>query len=1388
MNSRLNDLEPLLLGLDGVLDGVVLRRTPPGRLAEDGPGRPLDGGGSGPTTAGTAPALTVAYPVAAHDADLGELRERIAEALAGHAAGAVATVPVRRVPRTGDGEPDLAALTRIPVPAAEALDAFAARWGVRAEPVPVGEEAPRVVLADDDAPARATGTDAAPDTPDGADGADGAARPSLAEGPPLERLAGDPETVTQAIVSAAERFPHLGVRAVTRDGDIFVGYPELLRRGRRILGGMREHGMRPGSPAILLVPGLTDYFPAVWACVLGGVTCVTVTAPSSFDDRHPVLDKLMHAWRALGRPPIITDDASADGVAGLAALYGEPELNWLSVAELEISPESDDVHPARPSDVAIMALSSGSTGASKVIPVTHRAIVENALSARQVDLVRPGETSFNWLPFDHVAPLVMYLLRDVVLGCDGVHAPTGHIAEQPLRWLDVLSRYGVHHTWSANFAYRLVADALRDLRRDGGDPTGRWDLSSVRTMLNAGEQCLPAVMRDFLAQVAPLGIDERAVVHMWGMAETATGATCKFFAEPASVLRVAKSSLNGTLRLAGPGDAAADCLEFMSMGPAAPGADLRVADDEGRVLPEGVIGRFQVRSARVTPGYLDDPAANAEAFTADGWFDTGDLAFMLDGEVVISGRAKELIVINGEKYYCHEIEDLVGGLDGVASGLVAACGVPDPATGSEVLAVFFVPRPAPGEEAAGPGGRPSAAVVETVERVHRAVAERIRLTAAHALPITEAEFPRTTSGKIQRAALVRRMESGDFDEPIRAIAAARGTAATVPDCLSRPVWRAAEPRPVAAPVADGVTVVFADDLGLAAALEPPGPVVVVRPGPHFSTLDDGGYTIDPASAVDWYALRDALRLRRTPPATLLYLWSYLPAPDPAGPRERVEEALRRCGRDLLTACRTFLSGRPGDPRLVTVSRGLRPVTGEEDLCYPAAQAALLGAVAGRENPASRACHVDLAGASPAEDARDLLAALSDHAAGQGEVAWRRGRPYTVQLEPLTGAGNGEGAGATGTGRAAGGRDALRRGGRYLVTGGAGGVGAPLVASLADRYGARFLLVGRRDPERDAALRTVLSGLAVPGRDVRYRSVDVRDAEALERAAAEAEAAWGGPLDGVLHLAGDYRFRPIAEEDPADWEPIRQPKVTGLLNLADLVRRRPGARLVTFSSLLGHLASAGCAAYGAGNAFADAFTEHLVARAGVTAHSLAWGLWRGLGVNEDNPYEAAAVQRGVLSLPADQGHLLTRVLLRRPPGVLYAGLNPRAAEIRTRMSGTGPLERLSCHSPGLPGEPLVYTDPFGATAEVVREENASPADGDGSLTPVESAAWETLRQTMTDFTGQPVQPGDRLYELGVSSIQLLQLRARLEAALGVDVPNAALFEQPTLLDLACSLTR
>ncbi|HEY0699534.1 MAG TPA: beta-ketoacyl synthase N-terminal-like domain-containing protein, partial [Micromonospora sp.] len=451
---------------------------------------------------------------------------------------------------------------------------------------------------------------------------------------------------------------------------------------------------------------------------------------------------IAHAWRALAEPLVVASAADADGLRALL-----PGADVVDAAELAALPGAAGGQPrpapaADPDSVAMLQLSSGSTGTPKIIQITHRGVSQYAVGAREMLGVRPTDTLLNWLPLDHVAGLMLYHLGGVFLGASTVQVDTGHVLADPLRWLDLMQDLRVTHSWAPNFGYRMVADAA------AGAAGRRWDLRTVRRLVSGGDQCSPETFAAFLAATSAGGVTAAALTPAWGMSETCTGITFASLGDPDCRQRVRLDSRTGEVRWVADDE---EGVEFLSVGPPAPGTTLRVVDRAGRVLPEGWVGRLQVRSARVTPGYLGDPDADRAAFPEPGWLETGDLAFMVDGRITVTGREKELVILNGHNLPCEEIERVAGRVVGVRAGSVAACGLPDPGTGTERLVIFYVPESG-GDE---PDPQRRAAVAA-------AVGDWLRIPVADVVAVAAGEFPRTSGGKIQRVLLRERYLAGAY--------------------------------------------------------------------------------------------------------------------------------------------------------------------------------------------------------------------------------------------------------------------------------------------------------------------------------------------------------------------------------------------------------------------------------------------------------------------------------------------------------------------------------------------------------------------------------------------------------------------------------------------------
>ncbi|MFM9153696.1 MAG: AMP-binding protein, partial [Methylocystis sp.] len=204
-------------------------------------------------------------------------------------------------------------------------------------------------------------------------------------------------------------------------------------------------------------------------------------------------------------------------------------------------------------------------------------------------------------------------------------------------------------------------------------------------------------------------------------------------------------------------------IGFVSLGGPIPGAELRIVDEDGSVLQEGAVGFLQLRGPSVMSGYYNNPEANSKSMRPDGWFQTGDTAYLAAGELYITGRSSEVIIVNGLNLSPHEIETAVGEVDGVHKAAVAAFAIRKPGQATDEIVVIFEP------EGASPEDIPRMA--EIARNVTALIARRQGLRLAFVLPVERGSLPRTSIGKIQRKTLKDAFESGAFDEIKASIAA-----------------------------------------------------------------------------------------------------------------------------------------------------------------------------------------------------------------------------------------------------------------------------------------------------------------------------------------------------------------------------------------------------------------------------------------------------------------------------------------------------------------------------------------------------------------------------------------------------------------------------------------
>jgi acyl-CoA synthetase (AMP-forming)/AMP-acid ligase II len=315
---------------------------------------------------------------------------------------------------------------------------------------------------------------------------------------------------------------------------------------------------------------------------------------------------------------------------------------------------------------------------------------------------------------------------------------------RPAVWLQAISRFSAAISPAPNFAYSLCATKVRDEELRG------VDLSSWRVALNGAEPVVPAVLRAFAERFRRWGFRPEALTPVYGLSEAALAVTFSALERPFASRRFAREPL-AREGLAVP---EADGVELASVGRPLPGFALRLVDGQGRAVPEGRVGRLWVSGPSLMEGYLGRPEATA-AVLCDGWLDTGDLGFLSEGELYLTGRAKDLVLLRGRGYAPDGIELALAGLRGARAGCaVAASWLPEGAPG-EVLGVFV--------ETAREAGSEAAAALPAA--VRRAVLSATGLAVDEVVVLPPGTLPRTSSGKLRRGETVRRHLAGELKPP-----------------------------------------------------------------------------------------------------------------------------------------------------------------------------------------------------------------------------------------------------------------------------------------------------------------------------------------------------------------------------------------------------------------------------------------------------------------------------------------------------------------------------------------------------------------------------------------------------------------------------------------------
>jgi acyl-CoA synthetase (AMP-forming)/AMP-acid ligase II len=540
----------------------------------------------------------------------------------------------------------------------------------------------------------------------------------------------------------AERHAECGLRLLDRnEKESWLGWPELCQRARQVAGALHALGIQRHETVGLFYPTGRDFFAAFFGTLLAGAVPVPFYPPVRLGRLGEYQNRTSAMLKAAS-VRIVLADTVVRRVVGEAVAAAR--CHGYTLAQLPNGKER--VEAVGEEDLALIQFSSGTTVDPKPVALTHRAITAQVQLLNNLWPDRPAapHSGVSWLPLYHDMGLIGCVLPALERpGVLTLISPEAFVAH-PALWLRAISRYRATLSPAPNFAYRLCLEKIKDADLDG------VDLSCWEVAMNGAEMVAPRVLRAFIERFGRWGFRPEAMTPVYGLSEAALAVTFSSLGERF----VSRRFLREALIRRGEALPAEEGVELASVGQPLPGFDIEIRNEANEREPDRHVGHVWVRGPSLMKEYLNNPVATARALQ-DGWLDTGDLGFMHDGQLYITGRAKDILIIRGFNHAPEEIELVVDDLPGVRTGCRAAVShLPEGADREEVW--LFVERHRQ-------AGRDQTGAI--AESCRRAVLSHTGIILDRVEVLEPGTLPRTSSGKIRRQEALHQFLAGELKSP-----------------------------------------------------------------------------------------------------------------------------------------------------------------------------------------------------------------------------------------------------------------------------------------------------------------------------------------------------------------------------------------------------------------------------------------------------------------------------------------------------------------------------------------------------------------------------------------------------------------------------------------------